>query len=69
MTKDIVVHTTFRLRGPTRGFQPDVVIWNGNRYVVRDIRDWTQFGVGYIRAECESMSHLDHPDKPPEDDE
>lgn len=57
----ISVHTKFRLRGISPNFQPDIVIWNGNQFVVNKVFNWSHFGLGYVMAECSSMDHLDEP--------
>lgn len=53
------VYTTFRLRGPAPGYQPDVVMWNGDPYVVTLINDFSNFGRGYIHADCTSLTSID----------
>lgn len=60
----ILVITTFRLRGPSKdsggaSFQPDIVVWSGNQYVVRSLNEWTSFGVGFVAAECASIAFID----------
>ena len=57
----ISVITKFRLRGPSPGFQPDVVVWNGDPHVVIQIDDYTHYGPGFVEAICESMSGTDQP--------
>src|ERR1700694_3507137 len=49
----IKVITAFRLRGPSKdgtgkSFQPDIVLWNGNHFVVRTLNEWTSFGAGFV---------------------
>jgi hypothetical protein len=69
-TKTIRVITPFRLRGATvdeagARYQPDVVEWKGDRYVVRTINDYSQYGAtGLIEAECSSMDFLDRAQTP-----
>lgn len=58
--KTIRVITTFDLRGPTRGeagkkFDADVVLWRGGRFVVAVVNDYSQYGQGFIEAECMNM--------------
>jgi galactose-6-phosphate isomerase len=53
----IKVITAFRLRGPSKdgagkSFQPDIVVWNGNHFVVSTLNEWTSFGGGFVEAEC-----------------
>lgn len=55
----IVVHTQFRLRGEAPGVKPDLVIWHGNRYLVNKANDWSDFGAGFIMAECSSIDFVD----------
>lgn len=63
MTKSIKVITTFRLRGPSnqgqQTYQPDIIIWKGDSFVVRVLNDWSQYGVGMIEAECSSEDFID----------
>ena len=62
----ISVITSFRLRGPAKladgtEYMPDVILWDGNHYIVRDLKDWTQFGAGMVEAECLSYDFVDLP--------
>lgn len=57
----ISVHTMFRIRGISPGYQPDIVIWNGTQFVVNKVYNWSHYGRGYVMAECSSMDHLDQP--------
>lgn len=41
---DIVIHTTFRLT------EEDDVIWKGTTYTVKNVRDWSSFGRGFVCA-------------------
>ena len=63
--KTIRVMTAFMLRGPStdrtaQNFQPDLVIWRGNAYVVRTLEDFSQFGAGMVIAECSSINYVDN---------
>jgi hypothetical protein len=55
----ITVITQFRLRGSSKSggseFQPDIVVWNGGNYVVSNVNEYTQYGAGFIEAECTSI--------------
>lgn len=58
------VYTQFALRGPAvdgcgQDWQPDVIMFNGDPYVVTLINDYTHFGAGYVHAEIASMSQID----------
>jgi hypothetical protein len=57
----ISVHTLFRIRGIAPGYQPDIVIWNGTQFVVNKVYNWSQYGRGYVMAECSSMDSTDQP--------
>lgn len=64
-TKAITVITRFALRGEaeTSGteFQPDVVVWGGDNFVVRRIEDWSKYALGFIMAICTSIDLVDQP--------
>ena len=50
----ITVHIRgFRLIGPEPGYQPDVVVWGGDNYVVKKSYNWSHYGAGFTAAECE----------------
>jgi hypothetical protein len=42
-------------------FQPDIVVWNGDNYVVRALDDWSQYADGFSRAICTSINLVDQP--------
>jgi hypothetical protein len=49
----ITVHSQTRLQGPTANGYPDIVVWKGNKYVVKRQSDWSHYGQGFTAAECE----------------
>lgn len=53
------VVTNFQLRAMWPGGQPDIVVWNGDQYVVRSIRPYPRFGAGFVQAAIESMDAVD----------
>lgn len=55
----ISVVTQFRLRASAPDYQPDLVGWQGDFYVVSDIQPYTHFGAGFVQAICTSMSAQD----------
>jgi hypothetical protein len=66
--KAITVITNFALRGesetsadPAVSFQPDIVVWGGDNFVVRKLEDWSQYGPGFILAICTSIDLVDTP--------
>lgn len=67
-TKIIRVITSFRLRFLSEKvggiqYQPDVVLWNGNHYLVRTLDDYSRYGQGFVQAECSSIDFVDNPPK------
>lgn len=58
-TRSISVVTKFPLRGETTGYQPDIVYWRGDSFVVKAIDPYPQFGPGFWQAECTSMDKTD----------
>lgn len=58
--KGIYVVTMFALRGAAldgaqQSWQPDLIVWHGNQYTVRTVRDWGGYGIGYTAAECDQV--------------
>lgn len=43
-------------------YQPDLVLWKGDYYLVRGVDDWTQFGQGYVRADCVGYDYVQTPE-------
>lgn len=57
----IHVHTQFRLRGTGPGYQPDLILWGGSRYVVAKMNDYSHLGGGFVSADCNSIEAQDAP--------
>jgi len=56
-TNSITVVTKFRLRGAGKDangdtYQPDIVLYAGDHFLVRVVNDFTKFGAGFVEAEC-----------------
>lgn len=56
-SKAIQVITEFRLRGASKdaahlNWLPDLVQWDGNTYIVKDLNDFSAFGAGFMAADC-----------------
>lgn len=68
-SKTLEVITSFRLRGVSQEgeqqYQPDLVFWLGDYYMVKVINDYSQYGAGMIEAECSSIDRNDRPPSPP----
>jgi hypothetical protein len=65
------IYTAFRLRGVTKEkapvegdpeivFLPDVVVWNGDHFLVALTNDWTHYGAGFMHAELASTDPVDY---------
>ena len=59
LTRSISVVTKFALRGATAGYQSDVVVWKGSRFLVKHVDLYPHFGPGFFQAECSSMTTQD----------
>lgn len=57
------VHTPFRLRSASRSggvtYQPDILVWNGDDYIVNKVQDWSRYGAGWVQADCSSIASTD----------
>ncbi|MFG1399836.1 hypothetical protein [Roseixanthobacter pseudopolyaromaticivorans] len=49
----ITVHTTFRLTDGDGSTDADEIQWNGRRYIVSAVNDYTTYGAGYVCATCD----------------
>lgn len=64
------MYTRFRIRSvskqatgdaPTDGvYLPDVVIWNGDHFLVTLTNDWSHYGAGFMHAELTSTEAVDY---------
>lgn len=50
---NITIHTKTRLQDGKTGVAADEVLWQGNRYTVDRLRDWSTYGPGFVACECE----------------
>jgi hypothetical protein len=55
--KWIDIDTTFLLRSESENaahseFQPDIIQWRGNNYIVRTLGDYSSYGAGFVHAGC-----------------
>ena len=66
----IQIITQFRLRGATaepstgQQFQPDLILWKGNYYVVSSLNEFAQYGNGFGVFECIEIDYQDVPVTP-----
>jgi hypothetical protein len=61
MPRLIFIATAFLLRAATKGFQPDIVTWDGVDYKIKHLLSYSRFGGGTIEAVAESMAATDPP--------
>ena len=60
--KTILVVTTAHLRSSSYSsagikFKPDLVQWRGDYYLVREVEDFSRYGVGTVEAKCALFSY------------
>lgn len=48
----IDVYTSLRLMAQGATQSADYVVWKGQNYVVTNVRDWKNFGSGFVVATC-----------------
>ena len=53
ITGSILINTEFRLTNGRDGIAADVVTWNGARYTVVTVDDYSRYGAGFICASCD----------------
>jgi len=58
-TRVISVVCKFRLQTAVQNYQPDIVVWRGNNYLVQQIALYPQYGAGFYEATCTSMDTAD----------
>ena len=59
--KTIEIVTRFNLRPASVGFEPDLVIWHGDRYLVTRVDDYSGYGLGWYQVEATSQDFMDAP--------
>ena len=55
VTGNILIHTVYRLSAGKGYRAADVVTWRGQKYTVKGIVDYTNFGRGFIVADCDIL--------------
>ena len=60
-TRVISIVCKFRLQTAVRGYQPDLVVWRGNSYVVRAVDPYPQYGNGFYEATASAIDLADTP--------
>lgn len=56
MPRKYVVVTVFRLQGPGKGYQPDDIWLDGQRFTVTEVLPYSRFGSGFVEAIVTSMN-------------
>ena len=51
----IMVITRFKLRSAGPGATADIVAWNGQRYTVINVNDYSTYGIGFTENKCEMI--------------
>ncbi|WP_079218928.1 hypothetical protein [Herbaspirillum robiniae] len=49
----ITIHTIFRIQDGAAGRDADEVIWDGRRYTVSNVNNYSHFGRGFVAATCD----------------
>ena len=62
----ITIVTKFRLRGETAdvagtNWKPDLIVWRGDSFIVKEVDLYPQFGAGFVQAICASEDLVDQP--------
>lgn len=59
--RSIFVASRFAFRNVVEGFQPDIIIWNGTEYWVRQVYSYSRFGTGMYEVVASSQAAMDQP--------
>lgn len=51
----INIRTTFQLQDGSAGRTADTLIWGGRTYTVRNVKDFSNFGRGFVVAVCDLL--------------
>jgi hypothetical protein len=57
--RNIEVITSFRIYNQTKGYQPDIILWNDTQYIVNRLYSYNHYGPGFLIVECDSMERVD----------
>lgn len=59
MGRNLSVISKFRLQGPSPGLMPDIVVWQGDSYVVKLVDPYQRYGSGFIQTIVGSIDSQD----------
>jgi galactose-6-phosphate isomerase len=60
--KIISIVTPLTLRSDAFGFKPDIVFWQGDSYLVREVDDYSGYGPGWVNVTAVEMDFNGTPD-------
>lgn len=65
-TKTVTVVTKFLLRQSAKdidgvNWQPDLIEWQGDRFIVTDVNDFSRYGPGFVEAVCTTFDYNNNP--------
>jgi len=58
-TRVISFISKFRVQTAVAGYQPDLITWRGDQYVVRKVSPYPQFGAGFYESVASSIDRMD----------
>lgn len=58
MGRNLSIVTTFPLRGPSPGYQPDLISWHGDLFIVKLVDPYPQYGE-FVQAIAGSIDSID----------
>ncbi len=62
--KSLSIVTIYPVRGPAPGYQPDLIFWGRDWFVVDKLEDYSHYGPGFVQVECSSIDSTDEPPGP-----
>jgi len=63
--KSLTVITRYAIRGESKDsntnsqYQPDLVEWNNDFFIVIHVEDWSKYARGFVKATCTSIDSVD----------
>ena len=57
ISDSIAITTMTELVGSDAADNADIVVWNGKNYTVMNVRDNSNWGAGFYRAECRAIEY------------
>lgn len=63
--KALSIVTTYPIQGPTPGVDPDLIVWNGDNFVVQLLDDASNYGPGFVTVVCTSIDSTELPPQAP----